>query len=267
VRRQTTAPGGATPAHEEIWVPTDDDWAARLREFEEAGKRWDTTPWEISNLRGFGAFVGLGIVVFVVVSIAGGLLGPDAWVRLAAGAAVLLLPIWFNGIRTTWNPSELRLKGECLETARSEAAGLLDGDFEIVPLLAFREGKKGKYPVDAKMMLRPKGDDGSGFLGIQVQVAMNNVQGKDYPYLYCVVLGKEGFRLSRPKGGARLKGRGKRQGRRIVFERGSGDGAEFLVVRQHADRQGGWHTKDHAIGGLVQVAVEEGRKAWEENRG
>ena len=80
------------------------------------------------------------------------------------------------------------------------------------------------------------------------------------------VLGKEGFRLQKPKGGARLVGRGKRRGRRVVFERGQGDGAVYLVVRQHADRGGGWHTQPEAIGGLVALAVEEGRKAWEENR-
>ena len=75
---------------------------------------------------------------------------------------------------------------------------------------------------------------------------MNNVQGRDYPYLYCVVLGKDGFRLSRPRGRRQLP-----DGRRIVFETGRGDGAVYLVVRQHADRQGGWHTEDAAIAGDV----------------
>ncbi len=91
---------------------------------------------------------------------------------------------------------------------------------------------------------------------------MNNVQGKDYPYLYCVVLGKEGFHLFRPEGRRHSRGT-----TRIVFERGSGAGAVYLVVRQHADRKGGWHTEDQAIRDLVAVAVEEGRKAWAENRG
>ena len=38
-------------------------------------------------------------------------------------------------------------------------------------------------------------EDVTGFLGVQVQVALNNVQGTDYPYLYAVVLGKGEFVL------------------------------------------------------------------------
>ena len=71
-----------------------------------------------------------------------------------------------------------------------------------MPTLALREGRRGKYPVDARLMLRPAREDATGFLGVQVQVALNNVQGTDYPYLYAVVLGKDAFRL--PKAEPRL---------------------------------------------------------------
>ena len=49
VRTQTTAPGGATPAHEELWAPVEDDWLKRVEDLEKRGARWDTTPWDISN--------------------------------------------------------------------------------------------------------------------------------------------------------------------------------------------------------------------------
>ena len=70
-----------------------------------------------------------------------------------------------------------------------------------MPLLALREGRRGHYPVDARLMARPAREDASGFLGVQVQVAMNSVKGTDYPYLYAVVLGKGAFRF--PKAPAR----------------------------------------------------------------
>ncbi|MEE8524134.1 MAG: hypothetical protein V3T72_09405 [Thermoanaerobaculia bacterium] len=163
-------------------------------------------------------------------------------------------------MRTTWNPSELRLKGDALAIASIEVAVLAselaaEESLDPVPLLALRDGKRGKYPVDARLMLRPASEDDSGFLGIQVQVALNNVQGTDYPYLYCVVIGKQGFELPQARRGS------------IVYERGSGDDVEYLVVRQHADKRGGWHTEATDIMHIVRTAVEEGLEAWRRNRG
>ncbi len=114
------------------------------------------------------------------------------------------------------------------------------------------------------MMLRPAEDDGSGFIGVQVQVAMNNVQGTDYPYLYCVVLGKEGFDLPRSR-----RRRHRRPGGTVemVTERGRGDDASFLVIRQHADKAGGWHTEPVHIREIVQASVAEAREARENNLG
>ena len=50
-----------------------------------------------------------------------------------------------------------------------------------MPLLALREGRRGHYPVDARLMARPAREDASGFLGVQVQVAMNNVKRDGLP--------------------------------------------------------------------------------------
>ncbi len=261
VRRQTTAPGGATPDHEEVWAPTEDDWTSRVVELERQGDAWDASPWDVTCWRGFFTLLAVVAVVAGAILLFGATLGFDAMVRLFAVAAVLLLPLWVNGIRTTWNPSELRLKGEALDYARSAVTGRIEDDFDVVPMLALREGKKGKYPVDARMMLRPSEDDGSGFLGVQVQVALNNVQGTDYPYLYCVVLGKEGFRLPRAQG----RHRQPRGDVELVTERGDGDGVSYLVIRQHADEAGGWHTEPEHIAEIMRAAIQEARRARRNN--
>ena len=259
VRRQTTAPGGATPVHEEVWAPTESDWTSRVAELERQGKAWDASPWDITSWRGLGTLILVVAVVGGLVVLAGATLGFDAMLRLGAAAVVLLLPLWVNGIRTTWNPSELRLKGEALDQAHLAVARDIEGELDVVPMLALREGRTGKYPVDARMMLRPAEDDESGFLGVQVQVALNNVQGTDYPYLYCVVLGKEGFRLPR------ARPRHRRGGIDLVTERGRGEGVSYLVIRQHADKSGGWHTEAEQISGLTRIAVGEARVARREN--
>ena len=97
--------------------------------------------------------------------------------------------------------------------------------------------------------LRPKDDPDGDFIGIQVQVAMNNVRGIDYPYLYCVVLVKKERRLPMvdPRKGD------------VVFEPGSGDDVRYLVVRQHADNSGGWHTDAASIGLIVTEALRLGK--------
>ena len=129
-------------------------------------------------------------------------------------------------------------------------------------MLALREGRRGKYPVDARLMLRPAREDESGFLGVQVQVAMNNVKGTDYPYLYAVILGKGDFRM--PAG---LRARSAGDGVDLVFERDESEGVRFLVVRQHADKHGGWHTEPDQIQAIVAVALEKARAVWRDNGG
>jgi hypothetical protein len=261
VRHQSNAPGGATPVHEEVWAPVEDDWLERVRKLEGRGERWDTTPWDLSNVLGFFVLLGILVLVGGAVVVAGTVLGADAFVRLAVAAPLVVAPLWLNGLRTTWNPSELRMKGDALAIARAEAERRGRGDFDPVPMLALREGRTGKYPVDARLMLRPARQDESGFLGVQVQVAMNNVKGADYPYLYAVVLGNGDFRMPG------VSPRQRRDGTEIVFERDESEGVRFLVVRQHADRQGGWHTEPHHIRAIVTLALEKARAVWRDNGG
>lgn len=262
VHGQTTAPGGATPQHEEIWAPVEEGWMQRVETLERRGEEWDATPWDLSNARGCLMLVALLVVLGVGAVMFSLRFGMEGTTRLAAGGAALLVPLWLNGLRTTWNPSELRLKGRALEVARETAEGEGRGDFEEVPLLALRQGRRGKYPVDARLMLRPVTEDDSGFIGVQVQVALNNVRGTDYPYLYAVVLGRPGFRL--PGGGSRPR----RSGGKVakwVYERGEGDGAGYLVIRQHADDHGGWHTEPEHIREIVARALDEARQAHADN--
>lgn len=260
VRRQTTAPGGATPKHEEVWAPVEDEWLARVEALERRGEAWDTSPWDVTSLRLGCPVLLLALALTGALTMASGFWrGPDAFLRVGLAALVLLVPLWLNGIRTTWNPSELRKKGRALAVAREVAAGFVE--FEPVPMLALRQGRRGQYPVDARLMLRPTEEKPPGFLGVQVQVAMNNVQGTDYPYLYAVVLGKTPFRLPP----ARSRHRHSGGSVELVYERGRNEGVDFLVVRQHADTQGGWHTEPAHIREIVTTALEEGRAARREN--
>ena len=264
VRGLTVSPGGATPVHEEVWAPVESGWMERVADLERRGKAWDASPWDVTSGRG-AAFllVVLLALLFGLPAVLGAPFGASATTRLTIAGAALLVPLWLNGMRTTWNSSELLLKGEALAVAAATATDRAAGAFDQAPLLALRDGARGKYPVDARLMLRPKSDDDSGFLGVQVQVAVNNVRGTDYPYLYCVVLGKGAFTLPE----SRQKHRRREGGVPFIFEQGSDGEVRFLVVRQHADDSGGWHTESEQIDEIVAVALEIGLQAQAANLG
>ena len=261
VRTQTNAPGGATPAHEEVWVPVEDAWLERVLAHEQRGERWDTTPWDISSRQGKYILILLLAALAAVPLVVGDLSWSSFLVRWGQAVPFLVVPLWFNGIRTIWNPSELRKKGEALATARAAAEPPAKGLFDFVPMLALRKGSRGRYPVDARLMLRPSREDTSGFLGVQIQVSINNVQGKDFPYLYAVVLGKGGFSLPGKAGRRRVGGVD------LVSEFGEKEGVHFNVIRQHADQGGGWHTEKAQIDVIVGEALRAGREAWRANGG
>jgi hypothetical protein len=252
VRTVTTSPGGATPAHEEVWAPVEDAWLERVVAHERRGERWDTTPWDVTNLQGKIVLGGLLLLLAVIPYQAGLRLGVEILHRAGATMPFLLVPLWFNGMRTVWNPSELRLKGEALATARREVEGRVEGLFDLVPTLALRQGARGSYPVDARLMLRPAQEDGSGFLGIQFQVSINSVKGTDYPYFYAVVLGRGDYRLPQRPPARSVEGTS------LVYEQGEKEGVRFLVIRQHADRQGGWHTAPEQIRTIAAEALRLG---------
>ena len=244
VKSQRLAPGGATPAHEQVWAPAEESWLDQVESLERRGEAWDTTPWDISNQRGaLTLAAGLGCLWLFVASSAGLFWSYSDILWLGV---LLLAPVWFSGMRSVWNPSELRLKGEALRSA-ADVARQHGGDrFDVVPLLALREGARGKYPVDTRTMLRPKRDPDGPFIGIQLQVALNNVRGTMYPYLYAVILVKEGGRLPRASTTALHD---------LVYEEGAGEQVRFMVVRQHADNRGGWHTGPRVIADIVETAL------------
>ncbi len=245
VRGQTLAPGGATPSYKVAWAPADASWYDRVEELEAAGARWDASAWDISSGIGFVALFGVVIawiaaLIFIDLPHAG---------RLTILAAALFLPVWFNGMRRVWNPSELHLVGRALDVARKVVANEAANDYEIVPLLGLTDGEHGNYPVDARLMLRPTSGADGRFIGIQIQVSMNNVQGTDYPYLYCVVLAKDWSALPDVESTDV-----------IVRERDSGEDVVYIVVRQYADNSGGWHTEPEHIVTIVREALAIGKQ-------
>jgi hypothetical protein len=252
VKRQVLAPAPTDPLADPVWAPADPDWHREIEERARKGRRWDQSFWDITSPLVIITAVVLGAVGFVVFAVGAALFDGLAWLPFSLAALCLWAPLFINGTRAPWHPNQLLIKAEALEPVGELAEAAAPGRYDLVPLLGLMEGKRGRYPVDARIMLRPKEDDGGGFIGVQVQVCINSVQGKNYPYLYCVVLGKSGFRID--DGGSSL-----------VCEHGHGDDVSYLVVRQYADRRGGWHTDVGAVARIVHDAVEIAERARRSN--
>ena len=108
---------------------------------------------------------------------------------------------------------------------------------------------------------------------------MNSVQGKDFPYLYCVLLGRDGAGLlgdyerflRKPKESLGsslaqffLRGLGL-SGPKLVYEEQKNKDVDILVIRQYAQGNTGYCTSPENAASLVTTALELAKKLLEAN--
>ena len=107
-------------------------------------------------------------------------------------AVTLLVPIWLSGNVKPWDPPQMRLRMEQLAHIYNLAAA--SPKLEVQPSLQVRKSGDGTVPFDCRLMAKIKDAD-KNFMGIQVQVSINRVQSRAYPYTYCVIIAKPEFGL------------------------------------------------------------------------
>ncbi len=178
-------------------------------------------------------------------------------------AAALSVPIWLSGLRTTWKPQELVLKVKCLQEAEQCIRGLSPSGLTVIPQMevsvarqASSKKKRGlakpeqdrQLPRDARLQVRFD-ETPEEFLGLQLQLSINRGQRTAYPYLYCVLLAREGFGLRQRLGNV------SRVGDEVV-EYSIEDDVEVVVYRQYTTRQKGYHTNYRARLRIVSGALK-----------
>jgi hypothetical protein len=111
------------------------------------------------------------------------------------------------------------------------------------------DGQTDRLPLDVKATIRFK-DAPAAFLGLQMQISINSVQGRDFPYFYCVLVAKEEFGALRvgppPKG--------------IEVEPGHDAGVQVVVMRQATTKNAGYHTDPEAARRILAFALVEARR-------
>ena len=95
----------------------------------------------------------------------------------------------FTGAVKLWTPWDLRMKMNSINPVliEAEAAGK---DLIVTPYLRFDKDKENRQiPEDIRLMLEPRRKP-ADFVGVQIQVAINNGPNGAVPYMYAVFLCK-----------------------------------------------------------------------------
>ena len=245
--------------HKEEWQRVTPDEYTKVREKQAQIREWDSDLLDITNLWGVITLVSLIVfcavlwrVFFLYSEDAGG--SQKLLQYWAADCVIIFFPHWVTGVRTYLKRDKLIINIKILEDVMRLLSA--PSDVQVIPMLATVEAKKGgRVPSDARLLVRFLNAPES-FLGMQVQISTNTVQGTDYPYLYCVLLAKQEAALFYGQRQRFIIGI-ERKGL-VLEEQKSGD-VDVLVVRQKTTYTSGYHTNARQRKYVVESSLQLAR--------
>jgi len=235
------------------WKTVSIEKIQEIEQLRKRNKKWDSDALDVSNPLGlfsFFLFGGLALLASVIL----GELAKDMRVTiiLAVDIAVIMVPLWFSGMRFILKQPNLIVKVKIILRLSEAFESIKQKGEEFRPAIMLSRDKNDKtIPVDARFSVAFP-DYLEEFYGLQAQINLNVVQGTSYPYFYCVLASKPGFGMSRYKQEIRLS-------RKIICEYQEDSRAEVLVIRQYTTKKSGYHTKDRQCAEILRVALEGGR--------
>ncbi len=230
----------------------------RILELNWKTKRWDQTFFDITNLRGFVLFAAAALATLIA---CGQLesFAPNLARLVLANAAIVLVFFWFTGVRFVLTNDGVVVRAKLLREMEDLFLKLpprTGETFEYqIQTMPSKEGA-GSVPKDLKALVLFR-EGPADFLGMQMQVSLNNVQGKDYPYFYAVLVARtafgalDGTRFSEPPDG-------------IVLEFEPGDGVTVAIIRQLTTKTSGYHTPTAACAAIFTYAMRQARNLVQE---
>jgi len=148
---------------------------------------------------------------------------------------------------------------------------------QVFPVLRVVKTEKGRQvPEDARLFVEFLNAPKDKFYGMQIQISINTVQGNDFPYLYCVLIAKNGTgflneypRFIKPKPPASFSsfvskffGMGRME---LVYEFNSDEEVDVLVIRREAEKdKRGYLTNFNAAKKIVSESLEMTQKIIED---
>lgn len=235
------------------WRPARDTEISRILSLHAEQRKWDQDFFDITCGRGIFGLIVTAAVVGVAFRLAAGISDRFAGLILI-DAAVLLIPFWLTGVRFILKNDKLIVKIRALlnvKKAYEQAGGPGFDQFLWQLQVAKTTDGTGEVPRDVKAVLQPAGAP-PAFLGLQMQVCINSVQGNDYPYFYCVLVAKPELGL--------LERSLASPPRKITVERDRQGEVDVVVIRQATTKNSGYHTKDKAAANVFFYALELARQ-------
>jgi hypothetical protein len=228
------------------WVKADEERLAEIVKINVQSKKWDINSLDITNPSGGVVFVFV-LIAIIVYSVK--MPTPVVGIIIALNGLALFLPHWVTGVRSiTTTPklvSKIRLYQKLMNSFRSE---LSENDIDF---LLYVKGKEEKLPLDVKMKIAFKNQP-EDFLGMYAQIALNDVNGSQYPYFYVVLVAKKTGLLKNYKDKVLIpKG--------VIREYKEEGTSEILVIRQYTTSSSGYHTKQDTIVSIFESGLKNCR--------
>ncbi len=173
------------------WVETSWENIENILTLDKKRKKWDDSFFEVSNNLGCIVFVISIAILFFLYSY--NVIGHEKLTLIfISNIAILFYPHWLSGLRLTTRTPNLVEKIKHFNSVLNSFENTFTND-EIIYLVQVM-GKKQKIPNDLKIKIKFK-NQAENFQGVYVQISLNNVDGKKYPYLYVVLVANKGFGL------------------------------------------------------------------------
>lgn len=243
-----------TPSGGEKWSQVTPDEYQKIKLKQKQLKKWDLDVFDITNPLGLFVFITIAALFFAGYIYLDIIRQSTLAKYMAINGLIIFLPLWISGVRNFLTKDKLIIKIELLEKIMMRLS--TPSDIQALPMLSVVNTKNGgNMPNDARLLVRFVNAP-DYFLGMQVQISINDVQGRFYPYLYCVLLAKEGERLFEKKASffIPIPGTG------IVTEQTKSDDVDVLVIRQHTTKTSGYYTNPAQALSIVQQSILLARK-------
>ena len=211
-------------------------------------KDWDSDVFDITNLQGGLIFIFFTGIILYFAFFLKSVFGEAFFLKILLNITVIILPQWFTGVRTYLKKDRLIIKIKLLLSLMKEFSR--QKNLSLSPMLSIRKTKEGKgTPHDVRLMIKFNPQHPS-FMGIQVQISINDVQGCDYPYLYTVLIAKKNsgfFEKSPSITSETCTG--------LTVEKSSSEDVDIIVIRQTTSKTSGYHTSLKECLHIVQSAI------------
>jgi hypothetical protein len=232
------------------WEKVDKYKFSEVERLQKDMKKWDRSALDISNPLGFFTLAviggGIGFACFK------GFMDFDPLLQtLGFDAALLFIPHWLTGIRSTLTKPNLVLKIKKIKKLLTNSSTFLKAhDVDYYMLLS---GEDAKMPEDVKIRINIK-DHHADFLGLYGQIVTNDVSGTAYPYFYVVLVAKKGFGLKKAYNAYAPP-------EKITKEIKTEGEVEVFVIRQTTTKTSGYHTKDRKMESILRTGVKLAEQA------